>query len=202
MWLSPASSKDWGTSVWLLGSSEVGVLLSKYNYGKRKRKVFTRQASSFSTAKYELIRHKLTTFHDIFMPIHTSPSVCEIEGTPGCWDFSAKTRAMLASNFTHLTALPTSWGGKKQKQKANNKQKSSQFQWKQQESSVFILSYHDLERPESQVTLMLYVNNYIFTGIKCSRSLAYIQQIFACPWCDTLKEPPRKCLVLVMLPRV
>lgn len=111
MGLSPASSKDWGTSVWLLGSSEVGVLLSKYNYGKRKRKVFTRQASSFSTAKYELIRHKLTTFHDIFMPIHTSPSVCEIEGTPGCWDFSAKTRAMLASNFTHLTALPTSWGG-------------------------------------------------------------------------------------------
>lgn len=98
MWLSPASSKDWGTNVWLLGSSEVGVLPSKYNYGKRKRKVFTRQASSFSTAKYELILHKLRTFHDIFMPVHTSPSVCETEEIPGCWDFSAKTRGMLASN--------------------------------------------------------------------------------------------------------
>lgn len=109
MWLSPASSQDWGTKVWLLGSSEVGVLPSKYNYGKRKRKVFTRQASSFSTAKYELIRHKLTTFHDIFMPVHTSPSVCETEEIPGCWDFSAKTRGMLASNCTHLIALPMSW---------------------------------------------------------------------------------------------
>lgn len=109
MWLSPASSQDWDTNVWLLGSSEVGVLSSKYNYGKRKRKVFTRQASSFSTAKYELILHKLTTFHDVFMPVHTSPSVCETEEIPGCWDFSAKTRGMLASNCIHLIALPMSW---------------------------------------------------------------------------------------------